>query len=84
VIDEAVQRGERTLDLTYLVPADVVEAADQLETLMAEADEFCRSEHMLTLPRPALLVQFARWYLDEFRRQVSGRPPRPWTGPLSP
>jgi hypothetical protein len=82
-LDEAVQRGEHTLDLTYLVPAEVVEAADQLEMLMAQADEFCCTEHMLTLPRPPLLVQFARWYLDEFRRQINGRPPRPWTGPLT-
>jgi hypothetical protein len=83
LIDEAAQRGERTLDLTYQVPGDVVEAADQLEALMAEADEFCCTEQMLALPRSPLQVQFAHWYLDEFRRQVNGQPPRPWTGPLS-
>jgi hypothetical protein len=80
-LDEALQRGARTLDLTDLVPADVVEAADELETLMAQADEFCCTEHILSLPRPPLLVQFAHWYRDEFRRQISGRPPRPWTDP---
>jgi hypothetical protein len=83
LVDEAAQRGEHTLDLIYQVPEDVVGAADRLETLMAEADEFCRTEQMLTLPRPSLLMQFARWYLDEFRRQIGGQPPQPWTGPLS-
>jgi hypothetical protein len=82
VIDEAVQRGERTVDLTYRVPADVVEPADELETLMAEADEFCCTEQMLALPRTPLLVEFAHWYLGEFRRQIGGQPPQPWNGPL--
>ena len=83
VVDEAARRGERTVDLTYQVPAEVIAAADQLETLMAQADEFCCTEQMLALPRTPLLVQFAQWYLDEFRRQISGQPPQPWTGPLS-
>jgi hypothetical protein len=29
------------------------------------------------------VVEFTRWYLDEFRRQVAGEPPRPWDGPLT-
>lgn len=84
VIDEAVQRGDRVIDVTYQVPGHVVEAADRLESLMAEADEFCRTEQMLTLPRSELLVQFAHWYLEEFRRQVGGGPPRRWDGRLRP
>jgi hypothetical protein len=28
------------------------------------------------------VVEFSHWYLDEFRRQVKGEPPRPWDGPL--
>jgi hypothetical protein len=82
--DEAARQGLRTMDLTFRVPPSVVEAANRLEALMSEADEFCRTEQMLTLPRNELLQQFSRWYLDEFRRQVAGLPPRPWTGPLAP
>jgi hypothetical protein len=30
------------------------------------------------------MKDFARWYLDEFRRQIAGEPPQPWAGPLDP
>lgn len=82
--ERAIDAGTATLDLTYTVPAHVVEAADTLSALMAEADEFCRTEQLLTLERTPVLRDFAQWYLDEFRRQVAGEPPRPWTGPLEP
>jgi hypothetical protein len=81
-VDAALERGEDTVDLTYRVPAHVVEAADRLSALMDEADEFCRSEDLLTLQRSEVQQRFARWYLDEFRRQVAGEPPLPWDGPL--
>jgi hypothetical protein len=84
LIDEALSNGVDTLDLTYQVPAHVVDAADQLEALLAEADEFCCAEQLLTLPRPPLLRELAHWYLGEFRRQVAGEPPQPWVGPLDP
>jgi hypothetical protein len=81
-VDEAIRRGDDTIDVTYQVPAHAAEAADQLEALMAEADEFCREQQMLALERPRVVVEFSHWYLDEFRRQVKGEPPRPWDGPL--
>lgn len=83
-VDAALARGDVTIDLVYHVPGHVADAASQLEALMAEADEFCRQQQMLALARPPLQVQFARWYLDEFRRQIAGQPPRPWDGPLEP
>jgi hypothetical protein len=81
-VDAALARGDATIDLIYHVPEHVTEAAQQLDVLMSEADEFCRQQHMLTLARPQLLIDFARWYLDEFTRQVAGEKPRPWDGPL--
>jgi hypothetical protein len=84
LVDAAVARGEATINLSYTVPGHVVEAADNLDALMREADEFCRSEQLLTLARSDVMVRFAGWYLDEFRRQVAGEPPRPWDGPLDP
>jgi len=80
-VDEALARGEDSVDLTYQVPAHVVEAADALDQMMKEADEFCRQEQMLTLARSDVQWRFARWYLDEFRRQIAGEPPQPWDGP---
>lgn len=84
LVDEAAARGQDTVDLTYSVPAHLVESADRLESLMREADEFCRSEHLLTLARTDVMVEFADWYLEEFRRQVAGQPPRAWEGSLDP
>jgi hypothetical protein len=81
LVDAAIARGEDSLDLTYQVPSHVVDAADALERMMDEADEFCRNEQMLTLSRSDVQRRFAKWYLDEFRRQVAGEEPRPWDGP---
>lgn len=81
-VDAAVARGETTIDLVYHVPDHVEAAADELAALMDEADEFCRERKLLALARPQLVVDFSRWYLDEFRRQIAGEPPQPWTGPL--
>ncbi|MCA1711609.1 MAG: hypothetical protein LC789_08245 [Actinobacteria bacterium] len=83
-VDAALEAGEDTVDLTYSATPDVVAAADLLDTLMAEADEFCQSEDLLTLARGDLQKRFSHWYLDEFRRQLRGEPPKPWDGPLDP
>lgn len=81
-IDAAIARGDLVADVTYHVPAHVTEAAAQLQSLMDEADEFCRGQQLLTLARPPEQVAFQRWYLAEFRRQVGGEPPQPWDGPV--
>jgi hypothetical protein len=83
-VDAALARGEASVDLTYEVAEHVVDAADTLESLMAEADEYCLREQMLTLQRSEVVRRFSSWYLDEFRRQIHGEPPRPWYGPLEP
>lgn len=83
-VDAAIARGDTSVDLTYEVAEHVVEAADHLEQLMAEADEFCLREQMLTLQRTELVRRFSSWYLDEFRRQIRGEAPQPWDGPLEP
>lgn len=81
LVDEAIARGDDIIDLTYQVPTHVVDAADALERMMDEADEFCRNEQMLTLGRSDVQKRFAKWYLEEFRRQVAGEEARPWDGP---
>jgi hypothetical protein len=81
-VDAALDRGDDTIDLVYHVPAHVVDAANRLETLMAEADEFCRDRQLLTLARPTAVTSFSSWYLDQFRVQVAGGKPQRWTGPL--
>ena len=83
-VEAALARGDTTVDVSYEVAAHVVEAADFLAALMAEADEFCAREQMLTLQRSQVVKEFSTWYLEEFRRQIAGEPPRPWDGPLEP
>src|SRR4051794_38195129 len=81
-VDDAIARGETAIDLVYHVPDHVARAADELAALMDEADEFCRERQLLALERPALVVDFSRWYLAQSRRQIAGEPPQPWSGPL--
>lgn len=83
-VNAAIERGDVTVDVIYEVAEHVVDAANRLGALMDEADEFCKREQMLTLQRPPIAKEFADWYLDEFRRQIAGEPPRPWDGPLEP
>jgi len=81
-IEAAIERGETTIDLVYHVPGHVVDAANRLEELMAEADEFCHERQLLTLERSPVVMELAKWYLDQFRIQIAGGAPVPWTGPL--
>ncbi|HEY5455659.1 MAG TPA: hypothetical protein VIJ96_09325 [Acidothermaceae bacterium] len=80
--DAAIERGDATVDLTYHVPASLRDDLKMLTQLMDDADDFCRMEALLTLPRDANMVAFGHWYNNEFLRQIDGLPPTPWKGPL--
>lgn len=82
-LQAAVERGDATVDLTYYVRSDVAAEFVTSTELMEDADEFCRQEKLLTLPRDAAMVAFSRWYNREFLRQIDGLPPTPWDGPLA-
>ncbi len=77
-IERAAESGSSSVDLEYLVPISVMAGADELESLMARADELCAQGRMLTMPRTPQMKAFAHWWLEELRRQVSGLPPTPW------
>jgi hypothetical protein len=82
-LEEALSRGQRSIDLEYQVPAVAGDAVVALGAMLEEADEYCRQgEQLLTLASPPELVAYRQWYLDEFVRQIAGEPPRPWDGPL--
>ena len=80
--DAAIERGDATVDLIYHVPASFAADVQMLTQLMDDADDFCRMEKLLTLPRDPSMVAFGHWYNDEFLRQIDGLPPNPWNGPL--
>ena len=76
--DAARARGETTVDLTYHVPASIAEVCLRLDRMLDEADEFCRSDRLLTLAADDDLVAFRRWTLGQFVAQVGGAAPTPW------
>jgi hypothetical protein len=78
-LQQAVERGDPSIDLVYRVPPAVKQGCLDLERMLDEADEFCRAgEALLTLATPPRCVAFRRWYLREFVRQVDGQQPMPW------
>ena len=77
--EAALARGDESIDLVYLVPPEAAAACAELDRMLDEADEFCRSEQLLTLAPAPEQVAFRKWYLGEFRSQLSGGEPRPWT-----
>jgi hypothetical protein len=83
-VDDALARGDESLDVVYRVPAAASDACRELDAMLDEADEFCREGELLTLATPADQVAFRRWFLDQFVQQLSGNPPTRWTGTAEP
>ena len=77
-IDEAMERGDPVIDVTYSLPPSVSDACMVLNDLLEEADEFCRNGDLLTLETPPEYARLRRWFLGEFVRQVEGHKPVPW------
>lgn len=83
-LEEALARGDISIDLDYVLPAGASLAVVALSEVLDETDEYCRrGEHLLTLASDPELVAYRRWYFDEFLRQLAGGPPRPWDGPMT-
>lgn len=80
-MEEALERGETEIDLTYLLPPSAAPAAQALGDMLDEADEYCRrGAHLLTLATPPEELRFRRWFISEFVDQIGGAAPRPWPG----
>ena len=76
--DEAIARGETSLDLELVVPPDFEFAVLSAVPVLLEVEEYCRRGDMLTLVPADDLRQFWAWYLMEFVRQMHGEPPIAW------
>ena len=78
-MEDALEREEAEIDLTYQIPPAAAAAAQQLGDMLDEADEYCRQgDHLLTLATPPEELRFRRWFISEFVDQVNGAPPTPW------
>lgn len=83
LIEDGVAAGLPQLDeLTFTLPAHAGLAAAELGRVLDEADDFCRDGQLLTLATPPEIVEYRRWYLDNFIGQCAGGPPVPWSGSL--
>ena len=80
VRDAAIERGDAEIDLLYRLPPAVGAACRRLDELLDDAEEYCRSENLLTLAAPPDGVALRRWYLGQIAAQVEGAAPTPWTG----
>ncbi len=80
---EAHLRGEDVVDLAYPMVPETLSVTTAWRQLLADIDRYCTEEGLLTLATPPELVELTGWLLDEFTRQVQGRPPRPWPGPVA-
>jgi len=64
---------------TCRLPAPTEQQAVQgWADLLDEADDYCRTERLLTLAAPRQEVHARRWFLTEIARQCSGMAPRSW------
>lgn len=78
-LDDAIARGQSTMDLVFAVPPHVADATRQLSALWDEVDRYCEAgEYLLALKTPPLALAYRRWFFGEFERQVAGEPPVPW------
>jgi hypothetical protein len=79
--DDAIERGESSVDLHYRVPAAAASAISHLGDVLDEADRYCRGgRHLLSLATPPESLEFREWFLGEFVNQIAGAAPTPWPG----
>jgi hypothetical protein len=77
----AAARGQATVDPAY-TSRDRAESEAVVrgwQTMLAEVDEYCRAEDLLTLQRTPEQVRLQDWVFEQFLRQLAGEPPEPWT-----
>lgn len=74
----AAARGDETVDLSYPVRPETEATVLGWQRMLAEVDEYCRSEDLLTLQRTPEQVRLQDWICEEFLRQLRGERPRPW------
>jgi len=81
--DEALARGDATVDLHYPAIPGTRPIVERWRDIMEELDDYAAAGTMLlTQATPPELVELREWTVEEFIGQLDGRPPRPWTGPL--
>ena len=79
VLESAFEQRQASVDLTYIVPVAASKLIGRLSETLDAVDAFCmEKQDLLSLAAPPDMVQFRRWFLTEFTRQLEGLPPNPW------
>lgn len=81
-LDEAIESGRETVDLTYLAPPSAPASMQRLSTMLDEIYATFADESLLAVRPTRALQDLQRWYLGEFTSQEQGQDPKPWRGPL--
>jgi len=80
LMEEAFDRGEESIDLTYTVPVHTAGFIQRVRAALDAVEEYCRTgRHLLTLAAPPDVAAYRRWVFDEFERQIAGGDPVPWS-----
>ena len=80
--EEALRRGEVTIDSSVPMPAETPELVASVRDLLGEVDDYCRRGDLLTLTAPPEVAALREWTMTEMLRQYAGQPPRAWSGPV--
>lgn len=78
----ALDRGQDRMDCRLPLADGLPGLLEHVRDVLAETDEFCRQDEMLSLPRSAELVAFGTWTGTELIAQYEGAAPTPWPGPF--
>lgn len=76
LMEEAADRGDESIDMTYRLPAAAGPAAAELDDLLDEVDEYCEAgDYLLTLKTPPDALVYRKWFLRQFADQAAGGAP---------
>lgn len=77
-IEAAETRGERTVDLSFSMPASIGDRVARLGELLDAAEAYGMRGKLLTVTPPDEIRRFRRWYAREIVDQLGGAQPRRW------
>jgi hypothetical protein len=81
-LDQAMDDGGGTVDLTYRTPPTAPATMSRLRDVMEQVYAQLSGRVLLSVPPPPDLRALEDWYLGQFARQAVGEEPARWTGPL--
>lgn len=81
-LDEAIDTGSESVDLSYLAPPTAPASMQRLSEMLDQIYASFDDESLLAVRPSRDLQALQRWYLGEFGRQAAGAPPVRWQGPM--